>query len=197
MVREEFIFINNLASSFTGKLKGHIIFTATFLEEIFVKFLSKWEKKVMLPIWQIYKKRENPLWRILFLSRRIPDRQTSWIIIKFYFLIFISSIQEHTCLWLQNIIFNFPTSAAQIKLFIEPCQRSRELHTSRQTDDQAKCHKTVLPAWCLLAWHCHEKVKIASLPKYCACSSAMPMKINNVSTIRTCHCILRQQISSQ
>jgi hypothetical protein len=45
VVREEFIFINNLASSFTGKLKGQIIFTATFLEEIFVKFLSKCEKK--------------------------------------------------------------------------------------------------------------------------------------------------------
>lgn len=33
-------FINNLASSFTGKLKGQILFTSTFLEEIYVKFLS-------------------------------------------------------------------------------------------------------------------------------------------------------------
>lgn len=40
----------------------------------------------------------------------------------------------------------------------------------------------------------NEHVKIASLPKYCACSFAIPMKINNVSTIRTHHCILRQQI---
>lgn len=43
----------------------------------------------------------------------------------------------------------------------------------------------------------NEQVKIASLPKYCACSFPMPMKINNVSTIRTRHCILRQQISSE
>jgi hypothetical protein len=40
VVREEFIFINNLASSFTEKSKGQITLTATFLGEIFVKFLS-------------------------------------------------------------------------------------------------------------------------------------------------------------
>jgi hypothetical protein len=39
----------------------------------------------------------------------------------------------------------------QRKPFIEPCQRNRELHTSRQTNDQAKYQNTVLPAWCLLA----------------------------------------------
>jgi hypothetical protein len=43
----------------------------------------------------------------------------------------------------------------------------------------------------------NEQVKIASLSKYCAGSFAMPMKMNNVSTIRACHCILRQQISSE
>jgi hypothetical protein len=43
----------------------------------------------------------------------------------------------------------------------------------------------------------NEQVKTASLPKYCAGSFAMPMKMNNVSTIRTHHCILRQQISSE
>jgi hypothetical protein len=41
-----YFFINNLASSFTWKLKGRILFTSPFLEEIFDKFLSNWEKKL-------------------------------------------------------------------------------------------------------------------------------------------------------
>jgi hypothetical protein len=44
---------------------------------ILSNFFPTEKKKMMLPIWQIYRKRENPLQRILFLSRRIPDRQTS------------------------------------------------------------------------------------------------------------------------
>ena len=142
----------------------------------------------MLPLWWTYKKRENPWRRILFLSCRIPDRETSWIIIKFHLLIFISSIQECTSLWLYNMIFNFPTSAAQ---------RSRELHTSKTNKWLSKmsqyCITSMVSACTTLS---NEQVKIASLPKYCACSFAMPMKINNVSTIRTHHCILRQQSSS-
>lgn len=110
----------------------------------------KLRKKVMLPTWQTYK-RENPWQIILFLPCRIPDTQIPWIIIKFYFCIFISCIQECTGLWLKYDIQFTHFSSTKKAIYIAPSkeQRITYLKTNKWPNKMSEYHIISMVSACV------------------------------------------------
>jgi len=196
VVREEFIFINNLASSFTGKLKGQIIFTTTFLEEMFVKFLSNWEKKWCNQHGEYARRgktHDKELCSCHVDFQTDPMNHNQVLLPQLYF----KYSRMHMPVTIKHNI-QFPhfsgTKKAVYRALLKE-QRITYFKTNKWPSKMSQYCITSMASACITL--SNEQVKIAFLPKYCACSFAMLMKINNVSTTRTRHCILRQQISSE